>query len=385
MGPGVGGGLKTFSLDRSMCGSIWKFLASIQQRSWYFGFSMTYHPGLLPTPSRTTTVPCLTELTTGYAGPGPVQHRSVWTMMGCCGVGGAPCVEAALAAGGAAEAGAILGRAVCEADALVWRAYKVPTTAVAAASGLLEIPGKLQAIPANARIRQVITGLLGPKDMLPPCLASGKLVEYFIIPTVPLAPVGGGRRSRILRPSRNLGSTPAAGPYNAATMVLACVYPPAQAVAVAGSLVLVLALVLRMRPGAGGPGRLLILCTAASAAVFWLGAYRFSPLGFADGRVPLLRGFRVTRPGRTPAIIESGKLILVGSTTINEIEPLILPAANATCSWQSSGGGAIDDPGSCDIAYQVPHGASYDVLKVFERSTCGFPPVTGSLRFGVLP
>lgn len=130
--------------------------------------------------------------------------------------------------------------------------------------------------------------------------------------------------------------------------------------------------------------RLLHVAVALSAAALWTGTSAYSPLGLAESGVPMLSGFRVSRPGRSAVIVHSGELLLVNAGAVDEIEPISWPGAMIGCRWQHSRG-SIDEPGTCDIAYQPAAGADYDVIRVLVHSICGAPSTTGELRLSILP
>src|SRR5688572_31349586 len=48
----------------------------------------------------------------------------------------------------------------------------------------------------------------------------------------------------------------------------------------------------------------------------WLGSYPFSPLGFSDGRIPVLRGFSVTTTAGRKSNIVPGEILLLGKSSI---------------------------------------------------------------------
>ena len=128
----------------------------------------------------------------------------------------------------------------------------------------------------------------------------------------------------------------------------------------------------------------LAACTVLISLALWLGSYQTSPLGFSTGRIPLLRGFRITQAQRGQRDIPLRQVVTLSPGSAIGIDPLLLPVP-ATCAWASSNGGAFDDPASCDTAYSPGKGATFDVLRVNVRSACGLPSALGDVRIGVLP
>ena len=118
--------------------------------------------------------------------------------------------------------------------------------------------------------------------------------------------------------------------------------------------------------------------------ILGLGSYAFSPLGYSTGRIPVLRGFTVTRFGRPAISITSGEIVTIAANSVTEIRPIILPGS-ITCFWASNNGGALDDPGSCDVAYLPPQRADFDILKVLVRPGCNLPASHGEIRVSIQP
>jgi hypothetical protein len=145
-----------------------------------------------------------------------------------------------------------------------------------------------------------------------------------------------------------------------------------------------LAAALTMRARHAGLARLLRVSAAISAAALWTGTSAYSPLGFAEAGVPLLGGFRVSRPGRPAVVVHAGEVLLVNAGAVDEIEPITWPGAMIGCMWQH-GRGSIDEPANCDVSYLPAAGADYDVIRVLVHSNCGAPATTGELRVSVLP
>jgi hypothetical protein len=118
--------------------------------------------------------------------------------------------------------------------------------------------------------------------------------------------------------------------------------------------------------------------------VIWLGYYPFSPLGFSNGRIPVLTGFVITKLDRPPHAVASGEIVTVVNDSIIEINPVTLPV-NKSCFWVSAKGNGLDDPRSCDIAYFASSGADYDILKIQIRPSCRLPNTLGEIKLNILP
>jgi hypothetical protein len=166
--------------------------------------------------------------------------------------------------------------------------------------------------------------------------------------------------------------------------LIPCAYPPAQSIAFALCVSLVLHLLLirrisvtRSQPVILGYALLLVLA-------FWLGSYPLSPLGFASGRIPVLKGFKITRFGRPELSIASGQIVTIAGNSITEIQPITLPV-DRTCTWVSAKGGALDEPRNCDVAYFSPGGAISDTLRLLVQPGCHLPNSVGEIRFSILP
>jgi hypothetical protein len=121
------------------------------------------------------------------------------------------------------------------------------------------------------------------------------------------------------------------------------------------------------------------------AVAIWLGAYQISPLGFGRGGPPIVGGFRVTRSERQPIMTDPGQLVVMAADSTVEIEPTTLPGASVACRWRSSNSGSIDDPASCDLAYQPPAGLTYDVLSLLAQPDCGLPDHVAEIKFSIAP
>ena len=127
-----------------------------------------------------------------------------------------------------------------------------------------------------------------------------------------------------------------------------------------------------------------VVCLLLIALAGWLGSYRFSPLGFSSGRIPLINGFVITRRQQAQAVASPMQTITVAAGSAIGIDPQMLPGP-VTCLWSSANGGAFDDPASCDTAYSPGEGAGFDVLRVDIRSACGLPSTVAQLNISMLP
>lgn len=114
----------------------------------------------------------------------------------------------------------------------------------------------------------------------------------------------------------------------------------------------------------------------------WLGTYAISPLGYATGQIPNLRGFLIIRANRS-TIVESAETVSLKRGSAVGINPQLLDPAS-DCAWTSAAGAALDDPFSCDTVYRPPN-ADYDMLRVRIRSSCGLPDSTGRINVSILP
>ncbi len=165
--------------------------------------------------------------------------------------------------------------------------------------------------------------------------------------------------------------------------LLACTDPLTQKIALAGSVMLMLQLSVGVKIVAQFDRRLRALEIVLLLLVVWLGSYPFSPLGFSDGRIPVLRGFSVITPTRREFHILPGEILLLGNGAIAAFKPLML-TGDVRCNWSSANGGALDDPQSCDVVYNPPD-AEYDILKVSIRPGCGLPHSIEQIRVSILP
>jgi len=114
----------------------------------------------------------------------------------------------------------------------------------------------------------------------------------------------------------------------------------------------------------------------------WFGVYTISPLGYASGRTPVLRGFMVMTARKGVTSVPLGGVITLGNGAA-AIYPITFPT-DVRCTWMSSNNGALDDLHSCDTAY-IPPQADYDILKISIQPGCGLPNSTGQFKVSILP
>jgi hypothetical protein len=127
----------------------------------------------------------------------------------------------------------------------------------------------------------------------------------------------------------------------------------------------------------------LIVLLALGLLALWMGSYSNSPLQLPTDNYQLLRGFLVTQQGRANKPVKSGEIILLQAGTPAGISVLTdLP--NVTCRWNSTNGGALDDPDSCGVDYLVP-AADYDILKVVIKSGCRAQTAHGQIKISIFP
>jgi len=120
------------------------------------------------------------------------------------------------------------------------------------------------------------------------------------------------------------------------------------------------------------------------ALLLWLGIYPISPLGFSSGRIPIGRGFVLTRSLRPDVDITSGEQINVVRGSVIAIKTVTLPVGRH-CFWLSTKGGALDDSGDCDIDYMPPADSNFDLLKVLIQPACHLAEVQENLKVVILP
>jgi hypothetical protein len=127
------------------------------------------------------------------------------------------------------------------------------------------------------------------------------------------------------------------------------------------------------------------LCAILVVGAFtlWLGSYAYSPLGFSNGRHPILQGFFVTRQGQIDELVASGEVILLQSGVPVGIS-VSTDMPSKTCYWTSLNHGALDGFDQCDIVYAAP-AADFDLLAVRIGSECKMPPIRGQIKISILP
>jgi hypothetical protein len=167
-------------------------------------------------------------------------------------------------------------------------------------------------------------------------------------------------------------------------ILVPCTYPISQKLAFVIFLVLIFDIILRSRTRIWKRKLIMVIYPILLLLVLWLGSYPYSPLGFSTGRIPVLQGFIVTRFSRPPITISPGGIVNIPGGSISEIKPLTLPLPQG-CTWASTNGGALDDPGSCDTAYLSPAGTYYDTLKLLIHPACHLPNVDSEIRVSILP
>ena len=129
---------------------------------------------------------------------------------------------------------------------------------------------------------------------------------------------------------------------------------------------------------------LVAACIALSLSAVWLGALRYSPLGFGTARLPLLSRFEIRRVNRVPITLASGEVVSVTAGSPVQIYPEILPGP-VVCLWSASAGGALDDPRSCDTVYVAAQGVPFETLRLRLRSACGLAPAVVQIKISILP
>ena len=166
--------------------------------------------------------------------------------------------------------------------------------------------------------------------------------------------------------------------------LIPCTYPPSQSLALAlcATLVIQFSIISRFWLIRSKP--IISIYLLFLLLTFWMGSYSFSPLGFSTGRIPVIRGFMITRFSRPPIPIASGGLVNIAGDSISEIKPITQPV-DLTCTWASTNGGSFDDPGSCDTVYLSPVGTYYDTLKLLIRPACHLPNTVGEIKVSILP
>ena len=130
---------------------------------------------------------------------------------------------------------------------------------------------------------------------------------------------------------------------------------------------------------------ILSLCAVAAFAVitFWLGSYKYSPLGTTSGKYPVFQGFLVTKQGRVNTPVPPNELVLLQYGTPMGISVAVdLP--DATCHWTSLNHAALDNPEGCDLVYSPPP-AEYDILTVRVGSQCEIQTIRSQIKISIFP
>lgn len=144
-------------------------------------------------------------------------------------------------------------------------------------------------------------------------------------------------------------------------------------------------LVLRWQGGRRFAWAPLAILVGLSAIAAWLGSYQHSPLELDRGGAGQVSVYRLTRYGFPAQITGPSQIIIVKSGSPLEIQPILPSNLETVCQWRADNGGAIDDPSSCDIAYEAPRGATYDILHLLTQSGCGLPQHSTQLRLSIAP
>jgi hypothetical protein len=166
-------------------------------------------------------------------------------------------------------------------------------------------------------------------------------------------------------------------------MIIPCTYPVAQNLALAIIVLWIFQAILIPKTWRARSKPALIVYPLLLLLLLWLGSYPFSPLGFSNGRIPVLRGFVITRSLRPPLAIASGEIVTIAGGSIIGIRSTMLPV-DISCFWASANGGAFDDPRTCDTDYSAPP-AGFDVLKVDIQPGCHLPNTLGEIKIDILP
>jgi hypothetical protein len=167
-------------------------------------------------------------------------------------------------------------------------------------------------------------------------------------------------------------------------MIIPCTDPLAQDLLLALSVSLIIQVIIRHGNFPINSSPVWVALLLIGLSVLWLGSYPFSPLGFSSGRIPVLRGFNVTKFARRPFTLDSGERITVTSHSLTYIKA-ITQQVDESCYWASMEGGEFDDPTSCEVAYRAPGGADHDVLKLLVKPSCKLPDAHGEIRVSILP
>ncbi len=165
--------------------------------------------------------------------------------------------------------------------------------------------------------------------------------------------------------------------------IIPCTYPLAQNLALAIILPWIFQVIVIPKTGQARSKPALTVLPILLLLLLWLGSYPFSPLGFSTGRIPILRGFVITRSLRPPLTIASGEIVTIAGGSVIGISSTTLPV-DKSCFWTSANGGTFDDPRTCDTDYFAPP-ADYDVLKIHIQPGCHLPTALGEIKINILP
>ena len=165
--------------------------------------------------------------------------------------------------------------------------------------------------------------------------------------------------------------------------IIPCTYPPAQNLALAIIILWIFQPLLILKTGRARFKLALIVYPLLLVLLLWLGSYTFSPLGFSNGRIPVLRGFLITRSLTPPIAIASGEIVTITGGSIIGIRSTTLPVA-LSCFWASANGGVFDDPRTCNPDYSAPP-SGFDVLKLAIQPGCHLPLALGEIKIAIMP
>ena len=166
-------------------------------------------------------------------------------------------------------------------------------------------------------------------------------------------------------------------------LFLPCTHPFSQTAILALGCAAILQALLGAKILPGATKWMVGIAAALVLLAVWLGSYPFSPLGFADGRIPVLRGFLLTTRSLAGVDVAPGEIVTLSSGSAASIEPLLL-AGDVACIWSSANQGVLDNPNDCTIAYRPPQ-AEYDILKVRIQPACGLPGSSAQIKISILP
>jgi len=170
-------------------------------------------------------------------------------------------------------------------------------------------------------------------------------------------------------------------------ILVPCVHPVAQDVALSASIAVVLTLAASRLWGCarfGKPGSAVGLVLLLVGLSLWLGSYRYSALSFAGGRLQILRGFAITRAASPQQTVAPGAILSLTSTSVIGIQ-VLTGLAPVQCKWMSENGGTLDSNDTGDTVYTPPQHSETDHLVVLANAGCGLGTVRSEIRIIVLP